>query len=108
MVKFVTPSGTCRRKIYDETGSLQDSEDLAGSEFNELYNFYRGMYRTVDENEIEAFTADFRGSEEEKRVLLKYYEQFHGNMEKVCQALVRRKAASEMLGFDPSKPLTDD
>jgi hypothetical protein len=83
----MSPCDICRRKIYDETGSLQDSEDLAGSEFDELYKFYRGMYRTVDENEIDTFTADFRGSEEEKRELLKYYDQFHGDMDKVWWAL---------------------
>lgn len=74
--------GLSRRKIYDETGSLQDSEELAGSEFDELYRFYRGLYRSIDEEDIEKFSTEFRGSEAETAELLQYYEQFHGDMDK--------------------------
>jgi hypothetical protein len=59
------------------------------------------MYRTVDEHEIDAFTADFRGSEEEKNELLKYYDQFHGDMDKVWWALcclIQGTARSSNLG----------
>ncbi len=37
----------CRRKLYNQTGSLEDSEELAGEQFEELYNYYRGLYRKV-------------------------------------------------------------
>lgn len=33
-----------RRKIYDATGSIEDAEELAGDQFNDLYNYYRSMY----------------------------------------------------------------
>ena len=36
-----------RRELYDQTGSLQDSEELAGEQSEELYNYYRGIYRKV-------------------------------------------------------------
>ena len=36
-----------RRKLYDETGSLEDSEQLGGEAFNNLYEYYRTMYPKV-------------------------------------------------------------
>lgn len=37
----------CRRKVYDQTGSVEDSEELAGQQFNDLYNYYRSMFAKV-------------------------------------------------------------
>lgn len=37
----------CRRKVYDQTGSLEDSDELAGEQFDSLYAYYRGLYRKV-------------------------------------------------------------
>ncbi len=36
-----------RRKVYDQTGSLEDSDELAGELFDSLYKYYRGLYRKV-------------------------------------------------------------
>ena len=36
-----------RRELYDQTGSLQDSEELAGEQYEELYKYYRGIYKKV-------------------------------------------------------------
>lgn len=33
--------------MYDQTGSVDDAEELAGEQFNELYNYYRSMYAKV-------------------------------------------------------------
>lgn len=38
---------TRRRKRYDETGSLEDSERLSGQDFDSLYEFYRSVYKKV-------------------------------------------------------------
>lgn len=36
-----------RRKVYDATGSVEDSEELAGKDFSELYAFFRGLFKKV-------------------------------------------------------------
>ena len=36
-----------RRKIYDETGSLEDSEQLSSDAYNSLYDYYRTLYPKV-------------------------------------------------------------
>lgn len=41
------PPGRRRRKVYDQTGSIEDSEELAGEKFNELYEYYRSVYAQV-------------------------------------------------------------
>ena len=33
--------------MYDQTGSLEDSDELAGEQFDSLYKYYRGLYRKV-------------------------------------------------------------
>ena len=44
------PAARCapiRRKVYDQTGSVDDAEELAGDKFNDLYNYYRSLYVKV-------------------------------------------------------------
>lgn len=46
---MLIPCNPCRRrrKVYDQTGSVEDSEELAGEKFNELYEYYRGLFVKV-------------------------------------------------------------
>ncbi len=80
---FINTVGTCRRKVYDQTGSLDDSEQLAGEDFDNLYNYFRNIYKEVTEDDIDGFAADFRGSQEEKDEVLQYYDRFKGDMHQV-------------------------
>lgn len=41
----------------------------------------------VTEQDLDDFEAKYRGSEEEKADVLKYYDQFSGDMDKVCRFL---------------------
>lgn len=41
--------------MYDRTGSLEDSEELAGEKFNDLYEYYRSMYKKVEEEDVVQF-----------------------------------------------------
>ncbi|KAL3147166.1 hypothetical protein ABBQ32_002672 [Trebouxia sp. C0010 RCD-2024] len=72
-----------RRKLYDQTGSLEDSDELAGEQFDSLYEYYRRLYHKVSEEDIDSFEADYRGSEEEQVDLLQLYTRFKGNMDMV-------------------------
>ncbi len=73
----------CRRKIYDRTGSLEDTEQFSGEQFDNLYNFYRSMYTTVTEQDINDFAATYKEGADERADILRYYEKFEGNMTKV-------------------------
>ena len=71
-----------KRKVYDETGSTDDAE-LSGEKFNNLYDYYRGIYKKVTEEDIDDFFATYRGSEEEARDVREAYAKFSGDMAKV-------------------------
>lgn len=72
-----------KRKVYDQTGSLDDSDTLAGEDFDNLYKYYRTVFKKVTEDDILAFERQYRGSKEETEDLIKYYTQFSGDMDKV-------------------------
>ncbi|KAK9817417.1 hypothetical protein WJX74_007740 [Apatococcus lobatus] len=74
-----------KRKIYDQTGSMESAEDLDADDLNDLYRFYKDKFRQVTEEDLNSFQITFRGSEEERQDLLKYYQQFSGNMDQVFQ-----------------------
>ena len=62
---------------------MEDSEGLAGEQFDNLYDYYRNIYKKVTVEDIEAVEAEYRGSPEEKADVLRYYTEFKGDMEKV-------------------------
>lgn len=62
---------------------MEDSEALSGEQFESLYEYYRNIYKKVSEDDIDQVEEEYRGSEEEKQDLLKFYKQFKGDMEKV-------------------------
>ena len=71
-----------KRKVYDETGRTEDAE-LSGDSFKNLYEYYRGLYRKVTEDDVDAFFRTYRGSEEERADVVAAYAKFHGDMGKV-------------------------
>lgn len=71
-----------KRKVYDETGRTEDAE-LSGDSFKNLYEYYRGLYRKVTEDDVDAFFRTYRGSEEERQDVVKAYEKFQGDMSQV-------------------------
>ena len=69
--------------MYDDTGSTDGCEGLDGKSFDELYRFYKDLYKEVTEDGIDDFESEYRGSDEEQRDLLQYYQRFNGHMTKV-------------------------
>eukprot|EP00850_Spirogloea_muscicola_P004024 SM000017S02764 [mRNA] locus=s17:93306:94857:+ [translate_table: standard] len=75
-----------RRRVYDQTGSLDDAvsacsqTELSGAAFDSLYEFYRNVFKKVSADDIVAFEADYRGSAEETADLKQLYRRFKGNM----------------------------
>ena len=72
-----------KRRVYDETGRVDDADGLGGEKFNDLYEYYRGIYRKVTEEDVDAFYRSYRGSEEETADVLAAHAKFEGDMRKV-------------------------
>ncbi len=71
-----------KRKVYDETGRV---DEMDSQEFNDLYEYYRTMYKKVTEEDILQVTKEYLGSEEEARDLKECYVKFKGDMTKVFE-----------------------
>lgn len=87
-----------KRKIYDETGSIEDAE-LSGEKFANLYEYYRNIYTKVSPAAIDKFATAYRGSEEEKKNLLENYVRLQGSMSKVFEYVLCSEPALDSHRF---------
>ncbi|KAL9691174.1 hypothetical protein QQ045_011593 [Rhodiola kirilowii] len=76
-----------KRAVYDQTGCVDDA-DLAGDAAENLKEFLSTMYKKVTEADIEEFEANYRGSETEKKDLIKLYDEFKGNMNRIFCSMI--------------------
>ncbi|KAJ7536004.1 hypothetical protein O6H91_12G053300 [Diphasiastrum complanatum] len=75
------------RKVYDQTGSLEDAE-LSGERTQDLYEYFRTLYKKVTEEEIEKFASSYRGSVEEEKDLKELFVKCKGDMNRVFNMLM--------------------
>uniref|UniRef100_A0A7N0T5A6 J domain-containing protein n=1 Tax=Kalanchoe fedtschenkoi TaxID=63787 RepID=A0A7N0T5A6_KALFE len=76
-----------KRAVYDQTGCADDA-DLAGDAAQNLKDFLSSMYKKVTEADIEEFEANYRGSETERKDLIKLYDEFKGNMNRLFCSMI--------------------
>ncbi len=71
-----------KRRLYDTTGEVDDSceIDLQGT-----YDYYKHIYPTITEKDIEDFSVKYRDSEEEKEDLVNFYKEYNGDMTKLLE-----------------------
>ncbi|WIA21276.1 hypothetical protein OEZ85_000509 [Tetradesmus obliquus] len=81
-------SDPVKRKLYDNTGSLQECEDMVqGDNFSELYAAFREATK-VTEEDLDSFAVKYRGSAEERADLLQLVNRFRGDMRAVFDWLM--------------------
>lgn len=74
------------RKNYDESGEIVDDEqDGDSASFDAMVNFFRSVFGYVTESKINAFAEKYKCSEEEQNDVLKFYQQFKGNLVKMLE-----------------------
>ncbi|THY81406.1 DnaJ-domain-containing protein, partial [Aureobasidium pullulans] len=77
-----------RRTRYDNTGRTDESLDIDDDIFN-WSDFYRAQFaNAVTEDTITSFTAEYKGSDEEREALLAAYTKYKGDMGKVYQQVM--------------------
>jgi DnaJ family protein C protein 9 len=80
---FAILSDPRRRKRYDTTGSTEESLDLEDDDFN-WADFFREQYSNLVTTErINDFATEYKGSEEERKDVLKAYVRNEGRMLKL-------------------------
>lgn len=66
-----------KRQVYDQTGEIDDSVEI---DLEGTYDFYKNVYPTITEKDINDFSKKYRGSELEKDDLIEFYKDFGGDM----------------------------
>jgi len=75
-----------KRRIYDETGSIEGLEnEIDSASFDMAYTFYRAMYKAVTKEDIECFEKRYRGSQEEIEDIVSFYEEFEGDVKHILE-----------------------
>ncbi|KAI0438399.1 hypothetical protein F4803DRAFT_565301 [Xylaria telfairii] len=84
---YAVLSDPIRRKRYDETGST--SESIVDSDGFSWSDFYREQFRDAISNDaIEKFTAQYKGSDEERDDILIAYEEHEGDMDAIYETVM--------------------
>lgn len=84
-----------RRTRYDNTGRTDDSLDIDDEIFN-WGDFYRTQFAdAINPAKIAEFTAEYKGSDEEKEALLAAYTKWKGSMTKVYQQVMVSNPADD-------------
>uniref|UniRef100_A0A183C2V3 J domain-containing protein n=1 Tax=Globodera pallida TaxID=36090 RepID=A0A183C2V3_GLOPA len=82
-----------KREIYDETGLLDDENDF--DDDKDWTEVWRGVFKKVTPEEIEAYLAEFRGSQEEIEEVKKAYQKHKGNMDRILECVVGAEQPDE-------------
>jgi DnaJ family protein C protein 9 len=84
-----------RRKRFDVTGRTEESLDLDDDTFDWI-SYYREQYKdVVTADVIESFADKYKGSEEEKRDVLSWFEKCEGKMTKLYKNVMLSDPADD-------------
>ncbi|KAJ8118574.1 hypothetical protein OPT61_g477 [Boeremia exigua] len=93
-----------RRKRYDLTGST--AESLEDDEDFDWLSFYRGQYKNIINDEtISKLSNEYKGSDEERRDLLKAYTKYKGKLDQIYEAVM---LSDILVDDDRFRELLDD
>ncbi|GMS85246.1 hypothetical protein PENTCL1PPCAC_7421, partial [Pristionchus entomophagus] len=74
------------RDLYDECGSVgEDDGPMSEEDFERCVKMWRGQFKKVTKEDIDAFYAKYTGSEEEKEDVKVAYEKCKGDMDKIVE-----------------------
>jgi DnaJ family protein C protein 9 len=77
-----------RRTLYDESGEMDDTDEMAGENTDEWTSYFKGIFGKVTTSDIDRFAESYKCSEEEEKDVLKYYTQFKGDLDKMLECVM--------------------
>ncbi|CAF3326196.1 unnamed protein product [Rotaria socialis] len=80
---YATLSDEEKRKIYDDTGAMDDDDLNMG--VNDWYDYCKKMFRKVTKNDLVEFENKYKGSDEEKNDLKRIYVEVVGDMDQIFE-----------------------
>lgn len=94
-------SDPAKKSLYDKTGMISSDDGLAGDK--SWTDYFKELWTgVVNAETIEQFAAKYRGSDEEERDVLRYYQQCNGNMDRIlshveCSELTDGERLAEII-----------
>lgn len=82
-----------KRKIYDETGSVDDE---AGELNEDALKAWRMIFKKVTKEDIDSFMKTYQGSREQKDELVVHYEKFNGDIAKIREYAIGFDGVEEL------------
>jgi DnaJ homolog subfamily C member 9 len=82
-----------KRKIYDETGSLDGEND--GEDFDFWYQYFRGLFPKISVSDIEKFSEQYKGSNEERMDCIAAYKDHKGDLKKIMAVVMLAEEGEE-------------
>ena len=82
------------RRKYDEKGKLDD--DCDEFDWKEQYSYFRNLTVEELENLISSTSEQFKGSDEEEKDVLKYYNLYEGDLNKCVQSVMCSNALDKL------------
>lgn len=83
-----------KRRLYDETGVLDES-NFNEESFDFWYAYFRNLFPKIQVADIESFGQSYVGSEEEKRDIVSAFQTYKGDLKKVMNSVMFAEAGEE-------------
>uniref|UniRef100_G3MQW5 J domain-containing protein n=2 Tax=Amblyomma TaxID=6942 RepID=G3MQW5_AMBMU len=79
-------SDSDRRAAYDDTGCVDEDDDLASD--RDWASYWRLLFPKITKSDIEKYLDKYRGSKDEEDELKDYYERFEGDFNAISECLI--------------------
>lgn len=83
-----------KRKLYDEAGLIDGEEEFLSGE-RDWEAHWRGLFKKISTNDIDKFFETYKDSDEEKKDLLRLYEQHKGDMDLIMEYMFSSDAVAD-------------
>ena len=83
------------RKVYDETGVVDDESDPILNENFDFLNYWRNIFPKITRKDIEDFSVKYKHSADEKEDIKKLYVKFEGDMDLIMESLMLAEIEEE-------------
>ncbi|CAH8486272.1 unnamed protein product [Dicrocoelium dendriticum] len=81
-------SDTEKRKVYDETGVVDEDESIASKSYDDWVTYWQLIFPRVTTEKIDEFCAKYKDSQQELDDLAEIYERFKGDMDSILETLL--------------------
>jgi DnaJ family protein C protein 9 len=84
-----------KRKVYDETGTLDENNTLSEQDFDFWYGYFRNLFPKVTIADIDKLQTQYVGSEEEKNDIIAAYDKYEGDFHKLMEVIMFAEEGEE-------------